>query len=450
MTELSLIFGTDSKGSTPEERARTSSRIFVRSQVQLALESEEATGRKLTASEALSSFGLDLLRRVAEEGGAGIITNPREPAATLSERRRTMRLSKRSLAAQAGVSVDEITAVETPGEVVPIRRLERIAQALALDERTIGLANTQDDRNFAARLRELRQGDERDEDFVAQLAEAAWVIARQDELSRRLGADRDKKSKISAKSGDYSGQIWLKGYELAERTRRILELDPAAPIESVYALAQDDLGIPVIDTSFEEGIAGATVLNGSARGIALNDVGANRNILVRRMTVAHELGHLLWDPDHQLERVRVDDSADLGQRDIRDSIEARANAFAVALLAPRGAVRALYEKVEDVGEAVVQIVETFGISPAAAVNHLANICDLDARTLSRPRTASVAITRLWESRERQNNLITTHVPKSRGGRFALLTVQAVRRKLISLDTAAAWLKIDQKFLRDFF
>jgi Zn-dependent peptidase ImmA (M78 family) len=447
---LAEIFGDESRGDDAASRALTSGRIFVRSHMQLALASEGVTGRRLTAHEALEAYGIDLIEKVVTEGGAGLITDAGEPARTFSHRRRTMRLSKRTLAQAAAVSIDDITAAETPGEVSSFRTLEKIAQALALDERKIGLAGLiQGDRALGIRLRELNQPEERNRNFVAALADAAWVIARQTELSRRLNADRDASSLFHTKSSDYDAPVWRKGYELAERTRKILKLG-AAPIGSIYALAQDTLGIPVVDIDLGDDVAGATILNGGARGIVLNRQGANRNILVRRMTIAHELGHLLWDPDDQLERVRVDESADLNRRNVHDVIEARANAFAVAFLAPRQAVRQLYEERGDIAATVASLVENFGISASAAAQHLANVCAVDLAGFRSSQRASTRVVSQWDENERQSNLITEHVPPSRGNRFAQLTIQAVRKKFITEDTAVSWLKIDRRYLADLF
>jgi Zn-dependent peptidase ImmA (M78 family) len=452
MMNFSEIFGPESKGDDAARRAATSSRVFVRSQIQLALDSAGATGRRLSATEALDTFGLDFLAQVADNGGAGIVKDSAEPARTFVNRRRVLRLSKRSLATAAGVTVEDITAAETPGEIVGIRTLEQIAQTLALDERRIGLAGgMQGDGAFGTRLRELRSNEERDESFIVALCDAAWVICRQQELSRKLSADHDLKSSFTKKSGDYSSPIWRKGYELAERTRKILKIDALAAIASMEALAQDQLGIPVVDAELEEGVAGATVLNAEARGIVLNNKGANKNILVRRMTLAHELGHLLWDPEHQLERVRVDDSADLRRRDIHDSIEGRANAFAVAFLAPLAAVKALYAQQDDNEPATITLlVERYGLSASAAAQHLANVCNLGPQPAARPREAGPVVQRKWLESERQPSLVAGHVPASRGGRFAQLTLQAVRKKLISPDCAASGLRIDKRLLTDLF
>ena len=59
--DLDLVFGPESAGKTARERAQTSTRLFVRSQVQLAEDSPEAKGHRLSAWEALQTFGLPKL-----------------------------------------------------------------------------------------------------------------------------------------------------------------------------------------------------------------------------------------------------------------------------------------------------------------------------------------------------------------------------------------------------
>ena len=76
-------------------------------------------------------------------------------------------------------------------------------------------------------------------------------------------------------------------------------------------LVEDTLCIPVIQAELsQKRIAGATisVTDGveTWRGIVLNLKGANENPLVRRATLAHEIAHLLFDPDEYLDTVRVD------------------------------------------------------------------------------------------------------------------------------------------------
>ena len=142
-------------------------------------------------------------------------------------------------------------------------------------------------------------------------AEAASIIRVQHRLQKWLGLQ----SKIGGfhpndDYGSVQNPAWRIGYNLAEDARRIMGLGDA-PIPSMRELVEERLGIPVIQTRLPETVAGATVMttdeNGdAARGVVLNTVGANSNIWIRRVTLAHELGHLLYDPDDRLERVRVD------------------------------------------------------------------------------------------------------------------------------------------------
>ena len=56
-TLLDAVFGKDSTGLTPMQRAQTSNSRFVRSQHQLSQYRENASGRILNARQALRLFG---------------------------------------------------------------------------------------------------------------------------------------------------------------------------------------------------------------------------------------------------------------------------------------------------------------------------------------------------------------------------------------------------------
>ncbi len=81
--------------------------------------------------------------------------------------------------------------------------------------------------------------------------------------------------------------------------------------------------------------------------MAINTQGLNGNVWVRRFTMAHELGHLLWDPDQRLQSLRVDTYRDLEEDPVQrpglDPVEARANAFAIELLAPQEYVLKVFD-----------------------------------------------------------------------------------------------------------
>jgi transcriptional regulator with XRE-family HTH domain len=196
-SELEKVFGAESKGDTEEARAASSHKIFVRSQVQLGEDNERATGHKISALEAFRSYGWDVLAKVAEEGVAPLITHQDEPASTLKARRDALNLTQQHVARSASVSTSVIEQAETPRQVSRIRDLEKIAQALALNERLLGFVQgAGGDDNLGVRLREISQfNDTRrfSPTDVSTLAEAAWVISTQSDLSRVLG-EQDQQS----------------------------------------------------------------------------------------------------------------------------------------------------------------------------------------------------------------------------------------------------------------
>ena len=430
---LDFVFGEESSGTTPEERAATSDRTYVRSQLQLAFHSPGARGVEINAKQALRTFGIDLLERVAADGAVGIVADAAEPAWTLRLRRQYLRIARSSLANAARVSVESVQRAETPGTIVPIRELDRIAQALTLDERVIGFRpEALGDKKLGGRLRDLNPSDDRDDGFIITLADAAWVIARQAELSHMLGADEAMVRQVAAQRGDYDRPTYRKGYDLAEEARRKLGLSPVEPVSDLRALIERRLGVPVLEADFDPSIAGATIISGRVRGIAL---GPEHRPLVKRMTLAHELGHLLYDPDAVLDRVRIDRADEMHGRQ-HDPVELRASAFAVAFLAPFAAVDALLEDIATPEKVVIALVERYGISTSAAVGHV------KSRTRQTVKLDYHPPRQVYGAWRETAGIAIPEAPISRRGRFAELVLEGVRRDVITAATAAAWLRID--------
>lgn len=446
MNRLEFIFGIDAGDGTALDHAMNSSRTFVRSQVQLALASDAATGRRLSAVEALMAFGLDVLEEVVDRGHAVLVDRPNEPAATFRKRRQRLKLSIKSLAAAADVSADEVRNAEMPGHVTPIHTLERIAQELALDERRIGASALGDaGADLATRLRELNSDTVRNDYFITALAEAAWIIHRQEELTKLLGIDAGARRRFASNDGNYQFPSYERGYELAARTRTILGLSTVEPVTSLHHVVTEVIGAPLIETDLGPGIAGATIISGSARGIAL---AADRMLpIARRMTLAHELGHFLWDPREKLESVRVE-PAEIAIGGVRetDPVEIRANAFAITFLVPPAAVDAIWETHIHPRDMIAQISTDYGIHPTAAAHHLANIRKIDFSGLSYTKSVPPEVDARWKDREDVARPGRNLVRDSRSGHFMRLVMMAYDRKLITADTVRSWLRIDDSIL----
>jgi Zn-dependent peptidase ImmA (M78 family) len=448
--ELDRVFGFGSSGDTPEARAASSKVMFVRSQSQLSVYNHRAKGLQMTAAWALRQFGFQALLQAIDDGVVVIAESMQEPARTLKEQRLALGLTYSQVAHASGLKEDEVKLAEQFGSVTPIRKLRALAQSLGLSDELISVKSGAGvDRTLAYRLKSMKepgQPSRLSPSCVAKLAEAAWITSQQMELVRYL----DIPCKITTLQNgdrDYSYPAWRRGYQLAEITRQNLGLDASAPIPSMRALL-DELGIPLVQTEMGLTIAGATVANGHDRGIAVNIDGYNKDVWVRRMTLSHELGHLLWDPDDRLKRLHVDryDSVERADINSTDVVESRTNAFAIAFLAPVSVVRRIIARGDDIQAQVSELMQNYGLSGTASKYHLLNvgrqmgfdldIKNLDVKTLPIPDDS-------WKASEdwTVDFFPVAGVPVSRRGRFAGLVIKALKEGKVSMDTASSWLAV---------
>nr|WP_274617642.1 ImmA/IrrE family metallo-endopeptidase [Bradyrhizobium oropedii] len=179
--------------------------------------------------------------------------------------------------------------------------------------------------------------------------------------------------------------------------------------------------------------------------------GDNSNPLARRMTMAHELGHLLWDPDQRLNRLVVDKYDSIIRDAVTstsplDAVERRANAFAIEFLAPGDAILSLFEDAGGGATGLKRIISTFGVSRTAIVNHLMNASHnrIDMRQHEFPQIP----TDEWEAAESLAVPLfdPQSVPVSRRGRFSQYVLEAYENKSISSDTAASLYQCQQSEL----
>ena len=198
---------------------------------------------------------------------------------------------------------------------VTVQDLERVAFKLGLDEAQIAYQELVGDTAIGARLKEMRSDNESTKlspRSVLTFAEAASVIRAQHRLMKSLEVSSAQRNEFEPDGyyGSLENPAWRVGQELSERARKILGLG-LDPVKSMRKLVEDTLRIPLIQVELsQKTIAGATisVTDGDEtwRGIVLNLKGDNENALVRRATIAHEIAHLLFDPEEYLNKVRVD------------------------------------------------------------------------------------------------------------------------------------------------
>ncbi|MBL9104892.1 MAG: ImmA/IrrE family metallo-endopeptidase [Myxococcales bacterium] len=439
---LDAVFGPG-EGTTPEARAAGSTRQFVRGLDLLTFdESPRAKGRRLKAHETLEVYGFDKLAEVASEGSAVLCATVEAAGHALRERRTQLNLTVRNVAAATQLPIEVIEALEASRRR-PVREYERVARVLGLDERMVSFRREpQGNSGVAIRLREMHDsrtalsGPE-----VLAFAEAAWVAMTQIRLEARLALVPRFRFDVEPFYGNSRQPAYRVGHELADQVREALGL-AEAPLTSIRDLLERELRIPVIQVDLGKWIAGATVETSGRRAIVVNLTGRNQNAFMRRSTLAHELCHILFDPQQQLRDLRVDEYADLDKRadQVTDPVEQRANAFAVQLLAPQRAAKALFQATRD--DPLGIVMDRFGISFTAARfqiwNALQRSVPLDSLQTGRFKPEDD-----WEARE----VYTTafHPIRSladhpaRAGRFSAVVLRSVEAGHISWDTACEWL-----------
>lgn len=448
---LELVFGSG-HGATAEERAKTSSRRFVRGLDELTFdEVPSAKGRRLTAREALSAYGFDKLLEVATEGSALICESVDAAGRVLRERRQQLALSMKTVASKARLAPEIIEALEVSRRR-PVREYERVARVLGLDERLLSFSREpHGNQGVAVRLRSLHDSKPAMSSSVAiALAESAWVAMAQtrlvEDLPRTSAPPHFDKAFYY---GSYSEPAFKVGYELAQHTRAKLGLGDE-PIRSMRRLVEETLGVPVVQAELGDIIAGATVDVGGKRAIVVNLSGRNVAPFVRRFTLAHELGHLLFDPQQKLNDLRVDEYEEFDSRpdQITDRVEQRANAFAIELLAPHRAVRSMY--LSSTQDPLAAVIHHFGIGYTAARYHVWNALERSV-ALESIDTKQSKPQPEWEAGEAYTTIyhpihsLVDH--PSRAGRFSAVAARAAELGIISWDTASEWLFCTEQELK---
>ncbi len=437
---MHLAFGT--RASNPEEAARACGRFYVRGLSQLAEDHPDATGRRLTALEALHAYGLEALAQVGVDGYTRLAPTAEVAGRVLKLRREQLGLDPRHIALRARVPEEVVRAAEQSRKL-SIRQYEHIARALGLDERYVCVhSEPMGNERIAVRLRTVGEVDARLGPMtVSALAEAAWVAMTQARLEEELGLAPSRNGiEHSPNYGTPGFPAYRWGYLLAADARTKLGLG-SGPIASIRELAEDRLGLPIIQAELGESVAGVTLETGSRRAIVINLSGDNRHVFVRRATIAHELGHLLYDPPGRLDHLRVDVYSDLDtpSEQLRDPVEQRANAFAVEFLAPQLDALKLFRTGKE--DRLASVMDHFGVSFTAARYQIWNGMERSI-PLSDLTTDRRGLNLDWEAREAYT--VDYHpirgLRPTRAGRFSAVSVRAAEEAFISWNTAAEWLE----------
>ena len=234
-----------------------------------------------------------------------------------------------------------------------------------------------------------------------------------------------------------------------------------APIASMRDLVHDHwpaLRVLYADLGSKTGVAGLTFVD-ATRGptIVLNLRGRNEHPLVRRFSLAHELGHVLID----LQRGQPLALLSTYKTGAHLDVEARANAFAMRLLCPEQVARRIAR--EQTSEGAVRIlINRWGVHYAAArlyLRNVANVTDLPPQmpTGMLEDSASLKARQRWAQAERPDLLADfpiAEVPPERRTMIAKLASRLHAEGTISRGRLCEYLRVsraaDVERIADFF
>lgn len=283
-------------------------------------------------------------------------------------------LSLADLAGRVEADVTTLERLEAGEPGVTTTQLDDIAEALGLDPRAL--------RRGAERLRPapsvfLRHGgmqDFRDSDL--DILDEAIAHARTLNALGRLLQESPEEWPVagfrrSEAPHDTSDAAARHGYQLAGELRRALGV-VTEPLDDLRGLVEERLGIAIVLRELSTRAACA-VKAGEAAAIVLSG-GAFKSASRARSAIAHEVGHILHDPDREGVHIVLDLETDRSAH----ANEQRARAFAAELLLPRaglnrllGVPRGVREQ-DTAKELVITAMEHFGASWQITANHLCN------------------------------------------------------------------------------
>jgi Zn-dependent peptidase ImmA (M78 family) len=462
-SEILQVLGMPGANIPILQAVRESKQKFMRSSSHIARFVANKNARVLTAWECVYGFKYEVLAELAERTTVPIIRRGGEISPTLKAGREALGVTEQQLEnSDHRLRPGDIRKVELNKVAVPVHILTRISEALALQDYALGATyKGGGDADLAYRLKGLLSQSSVNQRLspttVLALTEAAWVTATQVRLKNGIdGNETKQRIKMGGNGpvplGHFHNAPWKEGYELAHRTREMLGISPNEPIHHLDHLISKKIDTPVIQTSSAGGFAGATISNNGVRGIVVNTNAYGGNVWIRRMTLAHEMAHLLWDTDEVLRNLCVDNEniLDSNSQEINDEIEARANAFAIEFLAPREELWRMYMSYRDKTQAMVQLTNHFGVGFTALSWHLKN-----ASTQYLDRASLRGATDCVPSDEWKAEVSATtdfflfpETPAVRTGEFAKTVALAVQENLISMDTAREYLKMKRAEVED--
>jgi hypothetical protein len=325
----------------------------------------------------------------------------------------------------SGIAPERLRALEADQAVLTVYESEALAQLYGLDadqlvERPIRI----EDGDGVVTLASMQEFQDVSDTARASIVAAANAARDLRSLGTRLGEPDPRRafqSVLKTVRFDRGRSApHRQGAALAGALRKTLGLR-SDPIASVRDLVSDHFPmVSVLHANLhDEQLAGLTFAD-AFRGpaIVLNLAGKNRNALVRRFSLLHELCHLLFDWVTGAPLATL--SGYLSER--RLDAERRANSFAVRFLCPEKIVKGFTEG-EDPVSAAHFLIKQFGLPYAAARLYLKNESKLTELPPAVPPKLMIADAS-WVAAEKPAGLDEFPVPAAPAERRTLVAARA--------------------------
>lgn len=357
----------------------------------------------------------------------------------IKERRSKLALDAPTLARASRINGTRLDAIETSREEATFEELRRVSRILGIDLATYD----PDEGGSPEQLPSVTTLMKSAGGFIPA---SQWnVVVDAAEVAREIVALEDalgRPSRFEVLSerfpdGRFSKGGWQEGRRLAMLVREVLSIE-AGPIPSMLRLCER-LGIVVVETWLPQGIS-ALCLADEAHGptIILNLAGYNESAFVRRFTLAHEVCHILFDR-HGLEPLQTFDS--YAEASDKSSVEQRADAFSVQLLAPEEPFRVHWKQLDKLGFppeiTLRKLMERFGVGFQAMRSravHLGLLSEEASYALSTVDTTPPGVFVSAEEDPTAKELFTP-IRRERRGALLRLTLEALGKGIIGTSKA---------------
>ncbi|WP_437947559.1 XRE family transcriptional regulator [Sorangium sp. So ce296] len=292
-------------------------------------------------------------------------------------RRSEVGFSHEELAELARVPLATLEAFEEGQGNITAAALDRVAYVLGVDAGALRQGRIERSPTAALFFRQGAFADFRDVEDRPKVVEAFERALALRKVNTLLGRPPSLRERFEPE--EPTPEVFKDGYRLARKVRSVLG-DETGPLGDMAELLEEEFDVLVRSEALSSIGIDALSLKEPQTGVAaaiLNTASRRRsNAWTARVDLAHELGHILFDPPRG-EIHLVIDREDDENRGVRHA-EKRARAFAAELLMPAEGLRQLlgpprYEMgVSQALDLVARVREVFHTPIEITVNHLVN------------------------------------------------------------------------------